>query len=211
MIVKKYPQSHLLITGQKTKIVIDPGYITFDKGFFKVSEFQGMSGYLITHIHKDHVDPRVIKEVVGDNSIFANVDAAHALNNMLGLKVTTVLDRQKFKVGEFNIEVVDLPHFKATDGLPGPHNSGFLINGVFFHPGDSVQLPNITSPNTAVSVAHPTIYLEEPIQFIKHIKAKVVIPIHYDVYPVNLEELKKRVTPDGVEVRILNWGEETII
>lgn len=210
MKIKKYPQSHLLITGQKTKIIIDPGYITFEKGF-KVEEFKNMDGYLITHQHADHVDPDRIKEIVGEGKIYGNADVVAKLKQ-LGVEATEVKNRQPFVVGEFEIIPVDLPHCKMQDGSDGPPNTGYLIAGVLFHPGDGDKNPGITSENFALPIAGPSITYDGALQFAKDIKAKVVIPIHYDSrFPADPAEFAQKASPLGIEVRVLNWGEETTI
>lgn len=217
MTVKKYPQSHLLITGESagrsTKIIIDPGYVTFEGGF-KVEEFQGMDVYLITHQHADHMDPERIREIVGDGKIYGNADVVDKLKG-LGIQGVQVNDRQKFTVGEFEITPVDLPHCKMQDGLDGPPNTGYLIKPakgevkVLFHPGDGDKAPQgLTSKNVALPIAGPSITYEGALKFAQDIAAKVVIPIHYDSrFAADPDQFKMMAQPGGIEVRILNPGE----
>ena len=92
-----------------------------------------------------------------------------------------------------------------------PPNTGFLIDGVFFHPGDGDKAPDITSENAAVPIAGWTITFDSALEFIKGIGAKVVIPIHYDWYKADPEEFKRLASNFGIDVRPLNHGEETEI
>lgn len=219
MVVKKYPQSHLLITGNNTKIIIDPGNITFNPltpfgrlgQVFKIEEFQGMDGYLITHQHADHLDPQRIREIVGDKGVYGNSDVVGKLKE-LGVDATTIYDRQSFKVGEFEITPVDLPHCKMQDGSDGPPNTGFLIGGVFFHPGDGDKAPFLTSENLALPIAGPSITYDGALKFAQDLHAKIVIPIHYDSkFSADPQDFAQKASPLGIEVRILNWGKETTI
>lgn len=220
MKIKKYPQSHLLITNDSgDKLIIDPGNITFDPStpfgrsgqVFKVEEFQGMDGYLITHQHADHVDPERIKEIVGEGKVYGNADVIAKLSS-LGVQGIQVNDRESFKIGEFEIIAVDLPHCKMQDGSGGPPNTGYLIGGVLFHPGDGDENPGINAENVALPIAGPSITYEGALQFAKDLQAKLVIPIHYDSrFPANPEEFARKASPLGIEVKVLNWGEETII
>jgi L-ascorbate metabolism protein UlaG (beta-lactamase superfamily) len=57
MKIRKFPQSHLVLEKNGKTLIIDPGYITFEKGF-KVEDFQNADIYLITHQHADHLGPR---------------------------------------------------------------------------------------------------------------------------------------------------------
>lgn len=217
MIIKKYPQSHLLITGNSTKIIIDPGYITFDPSAgsgFKVEEFQNMDGYLITHQHADHLDPKNIKGIVGKRQgiMYGNADVVEKLKD-LGIKGIQVYDRQPFTIGEFEITPVDLPHCKMVDGSDGPPNTGFLINGVLFHPGDGDKAPEqLTSKNVALPIAGPSITYEGALKFAQDLQAKLVIPIHYDSrFPADPNEFARKISSLGIEVKVLNWGEEVVL
>lgn len=208
MKVKKYPQSHLVITGSSTKIIIDPGSITFAAGF-KPEEFQGADAYLITHQHQDHMDPENIKNIVNDELVYGNADVVAKLKS-LGVEAKETHDREKFQVGEFDITPIDLPHCKMQDGTDGPPNTGFLINNVFFHPGDGDKAPQgLTSHNLALPIAGPTITMDKALQFAKDLQAKVVIPIHFDYFKADPNEFKNIASPSGIEVRPLASGQET--
>lgn len=212
MKVKKYLQSHLVITGISTKIIIDPGSITFAAGF-KPEEFQGADAYLITHQHQDHMDPNNIKGVVnsGQGIVYGNADVVAKLKS-LEIEAKETCDKEKFQVGGFEIIPIDLPHCKMQDGSDGPPNTGFLINGVLFHPGDGDKRPNdLTVENLALPIAGPTITMNGALQFAQDIQAKIVIPIHYDYFKADPEEFKKMASPFGIEVRPLAPGQETDI
>jgi L-ascorbate metabolism protein UlaG (beta-lactamase superfamily) len=62
-----------------------------------------------------------------------------------------------------------------------------------------------------VPIGGASINFDTALEFIEGIGAKVVIPIHYDVYKGDPEEFKKLASNFGVEVRPLNNGEETEI
>lgn len=212
MKIKKYPQSHLVITGSSTKIIIDPGSITFAAGF-KPEEFQGADAYLITHQHQDHMDPNNIKGIVGrvQGIVYGNADVVAKLKS-LGVEAQETKDKQKFTVGEFEITPIDLPHCKMQDDSDGPPNTGFLINNIFFHPGDGDQSPvGLSSHNLALPIAGPTITMDKALQFAKDLQAKMVIPIHFDYFKADPNEFKNMAAPFDIEVRSLSPGEETEI
>jgi len=209
MKVKKFPQSHLVISKDGKTLIIDPGYITFEKGF-KVSQFQGADVYLISHQHGDHLGPETIKEVVGRRPIFGNFDVVSKLKEAGVGQAREIKDREEIEIEGFKIKAVDLPHFQKP-GSEMPPNTGFLIDGVFFHPGDGDKAPNITSYNAAVPIGGATITYETAIEFIKGIGAKVVISIHYDWYKADPEEFKKKAADLGIDIRSLKFGEETEI
>lgn len=208
MKVKKYPQSHLVITSDSgKKIVIDPGYLTFQQGF-KISDCQGADVYLITHQHADHLGPETIKEVVGNSPVYGNSDVVGKLVEV-GVEAKEVRDRETFEVAGVKITPVDLPHFSI--GKEVPPNTGFIIDSVFFHAGDGFELEGVQVDNAALPIGHPALTNEGVMEFAKSLGCKLLIPIHYDAYPGDPEELKKLVEPLGIEVRPLANGEETEI
>jgi L-ascorbate metabolism protein UlaG (beta-lactamase superfamily) len=209
MKVKKYPQSHLVVSKDGKKLIIDPGYLTFKNGF-KVEEFQGADLYLITHQHEDHVDPATIKEMVQDKPVFGNGDVVGKLREV-GVEVREVKDGEEFEEGGFKIKAVELPHFRHPLGNPMPPNTGFIIDGVFFHAGDGFELSGVTVEKAALPIGHPSVSTTGVLDFAKSLGAKLIIPIHYDAYPRDPEELKKVGEGLGIEVRVLKNGEETEI
>lgn len=211
MTITKYPQSHLVVLGDSgERIVIDPGYITFQQGY-SASEFKGADGYLITHIHNDHMGWETIREVVGDKLVYGNSDVVGKLGE-LGVEGIKIGDREKLKIGNMVVEAVNLPHCKMQDGSDGPPNTGFLIQGIFFHPGDGDIAPEkLQSSNVALPIAGPTITTQKALKFAKDVRAKVVIPIHYDYFTNNPEEFKKLAAASGIEVHVLKSGEEITI
>lgn len=208
MQVTKYPQSHLLISDGTHKIVIDSGSITFSKDF-KAEQFAGADAYLFTHSHPDHLDTEHIQDIVGDKPVFGNADVVKVLGEK-GIKATQVNHGQSFQAGGFQVTAIDLPHCKMQDGSDGPPNTGFLINGVLFHPGDGDKAPDdVITTNVALPIAGPTITLDGALQFAKDVQAKVVIPIHNDYFHNDEAQFAQMASASGIEVRILKPGEAT--
>ncbi len=210
MKVTKYPQSHLVIEKNGFRIMIDPGNVTFANGF-SPEEFQGCDGYLITHTHSDHLDPENIRIVVGDNKVFGNEDVVNKLKE-LGIEGQVVKNKETFKVGEFEIIAVDLPHCALPEGMgEPPPNTGFIIDGVLFDPGDGYEAPEqLKVDNMVLAITGPTITTEGAIKFAQDLGVKVVIPIHYNGrFKADPEDFAKEATKLGMEIRILNFGEET--
>lgn len=212
MTVKKYPQSHLIITNNLgKKLIIDPGYLTFEKGF-KIEDFQEADVYLITHSHEDHLGPETIKDVVRDKPVYGNSDVVVKLKEC-GVTGIEIKDKQEFSVEGFVIQAFDLPHFQKPDTVMPP-NTGFLIHGVFFHPGDGWKIEGVTSNSAAVPISGPPtgeIGFNQALTLAKSLGAKVVIPIHYDKYPADTVGFSKLAGKTGIRVVTLNIGEETTI
>lgn len=224
MKIKKYPQSHLVLEKGNTKIIIDPGVYTFQKGF-DPKIFQGVDAYLITHQHQDHLDPENIKALVGEAKIYGNFDVVGKLKS-LGVEATEIVDREIFEIGDFKIQAIDLPHGKTHQMPDMPPNTGYLIDpstsstaltinslrasGILFHPGDGVSLKGLSSPNFALPVAGPGVSFESALKFAKDLNAKTIIPIHFDSpkFPADPIKFVPLAQKFGMEVKILNHGEE---
>jgi L-ascorbate metabolism protein UlaG (beta-lactamase superfamily) len=210
MTIKKYPQSHLVITKDGKKLCIDPGSYTF-KNDYQASEFNNIDIFLITHQHADHMDPEHIQEVLLGKTVFANSDVIEKLKSLnVEATLNSVEDRETFSVLNFQIQAVNLPHCKMRDGSDGPPNTGFLINGILFHPGDGDKVPTeLTSENLALPIAGPSITLESAAKFAQDLGAKLVIPIHYTSAQIDPETIKPHLP--NQQIRILKSGEETEI
>lgn len=211
MKVTKYPQAHLVIEKDGKKIVIDPGNITFDQGY-KVEQFQNADCYLITHLHDDHMGFKTIKELSGEKPIFANTDSVKKLNE-LGVSAKEVKDGEEWEVAGFKIKAVDLPHVWLEETPPMPQNTGFVIDGIFFHSGDGLDIENLTVHNAALPIGHSAISNNDVFKTMRKLKAKVLIPIHYDAYKRDPEELKKQSEHYnfGFDIRPLKNEESTDI
>lgn len=210
MKIKKYPQSNLIIEKDGQKICLDPGSYTFKNGY-QPSEFTDVEVFLITHQHGDHMDPDHIPEVLRGKTVFGNSNVIEKLKSLnVEATLNSVGDRETFSSLNFQIQAVDLPHCKMRDGTGGPPNTGFLIDGVLFHPGDGDKAPDqITSENVALPIAGPSLTLDSAAQFAQALHAKLVIPIHYDSAGVDPATIKPHLP--NIEIRILNPGEETEI
>lgn len=142
MIVKKYPQSHLVLAKDNYKILIDPGNLTFENGF-KLEDFADCEVILITHQHADHMDPKLIAQLATDKLLVGNSDVVKKLSE-LGVTAEEIKDGETRDIAGFSVTAYNLPHCKMIDGSDGPPNTGFLIDGILFHPGDGVELDNLS-------------------------------------------------------------------
>lgn len=77
------------------------------------------------------------------------------------------------KIQSFGTEHACIHH-----DLPKVQNTGFLIAGRFFYPGDSFHNPGKEVEILALPVAGPWMRLEEAIEYAKSMKPKVVFPVH---------------------------------
>jgi len=195
MKITKYPQSCLLVESNDTRIIIDPGSFVAEK--YTAEQFGHIDAVLITHEHSDHAHAQLIAALkIGATKVYANRSA----QVLLGDLVTDIAsDGQILEIGTLKVTVRDLPHVNMVDGTPGPQNTGYLIDGILFHPGDGIKLDNVTAQVGALPIAGPDISPRDVFDFAKTLGCKIVIPIHYDYFledpGVVAEESVKRKLP----------------
>lgn len=239
MKITKYPQSHFLIEKDKTRMLIDPGYLTFEK--FTRVDFGKLDAILVTHRHWDHIDREPTKIWASEGvKIYGNFDVVQVLGEE-NIKVSEILPNQEFEMGDFQIKTVNIPHCKLLfcrkcnkqlsanelipivkkckvhpheelDKVAGPPNSGFLIDDLLFHPGDGIKIEGLTSENAFISINGPTIDFDRAWKLAKSLSAKRVIPMHYShpAFPADPQDFVKE-KKFAIEVKILNDGESTEI
>lgn len=176
MKITRYPQSCLVVQGHGQAIVIDPGANFLET--HKVSELSGVAAVLYTHQHKDHYDESIANELKAQGvPIYCNESTA----KLVGDGCTVVNDREQFVVAGFSVTARELPHMLLPNGIEGPQNTGYVIDGVFFHPGDGKDIDDLLVDNLALPITGPDISMRQAFDFAKKLQAKKVIPIHYDL------------------------------
>jgi L-ascorbate metabolism protein UlaG (beta-lactamase superfamily) len=174
--VTKYHQSCLLLEDHGARVLIDPGVFTFRE--LTVADLGQVDAVLYTHRHGDHLDVARAAEFAAAGAVLhGNVDVVSALAD---LEVVELRDGEAREVMGFDVMPRDLPHVVMVDGSPGPHNTGLLLDGRLFHPGDGMALDGLSVEVLAVPIAGPSISNHDAYRFVQQVGASVALPIHYD-------------------------------
>ena len=199
--VTKYPQSCLLLEKSGHLLLIDPGTIATAQ--YPYDQFGKVEVVLYTHAHADHFDAAIVDEIVRSGAqIFANADVV----GQIGAERATVVENgEEFVAGPFQVRAHDLPHCKMQDGSAGPPNTGFIVDGTFFDPGDGIETTGVTVPDVALPIAGPSINLANAAAFANALGAKRIIPMHYDYFHNDPHEFARRHTQ--AKVFVLEAGE----
>lgn len=203
MKITKYPQSCLLIESNNTRIIIDPG--SFVAAKYQAELFGPIDAILITHEHADHAHAQLIAALkVGATKVYANRSTQVLLGNI----VTDIAsDGVTFEVGSLKIQARDLPHVDMVDGTPGPQNTGYIIDGILFHPGDGIKIDDVTVPVGALPIAGPDISPRQAFDLARSIGCRVVIPIHYDYFLEDPSVLAQQAEQRSMPFQIIPLGE----
>lgn len=210
MKITKYPQSCLLVEENGSRLLIDPGSLVSKQ--YAATDLLPVDAILITHEHADHLDSPLLKSLTaqGNVPVIANVSTAKFY---AGEITKVVSDKENFEIAGFHVTVRELPHCLMVDGSPGPQNSGYVINDVFFHPGDGINIDDLQVDSAAVPIAGPDVSPKDVYGFIKKIGCKLVIPIHYDYFPNDPHFISQmlRNMNDSIRVVVLDNGQSTDI
>jgi len=208
MKVTKYPQSCLIIEKDGKRVVIDPGSLVSAK--YSASDLLPVDLILITHEHEDHIDPKLLDELLASKKV--PVIANQSTANVLGDRVTQIItDGETVNLEGFEITARELPHVLMVNGSEGPQNTGYVIDKNFFHAGDGIKLADLHVDKAAIPIAGPDISPRDVYDFIKQIGCTTVIPIHYDYFTENPDMLKNPMFFAGINAIILANGESTEI
>lgn len=207
MKLTRYFQSCILVEDGRARVLIDPSGQEKDN----LGKFGKLDAVLYTHEHADHFDADMAQAFVEQGSAPVYANAATA--KLIKASTTEVSDGQEFDVNGLKIKALELPHCLMPDGSEGPQNTGYLIGGKLFHPGDGKALEDLSVDNLALPIIGPDVSPKDAFDFIKQLSAKKVIPIHYDswgarpeVYASMAERFKL-----PVEIVVLQNGQSTEI
>lgn len=196
----------MVLEMNDTRVAIDPG-VPFTENY-SVDELGHLDAVLYTHQHADHFDESLVGPFIEAGvAIYGNPSVAKLIES----EIDTVNDGEVFTIGAFEITALDLPHCLMPDGSEGPENTGFVINGHFFHPGDGYTIDNLTVDTLALPIAGPSVSPKTAFDFAKQVQAKTLIPIHYDFFYENTEKIKSIGEDMGYRVIVLGHGESTEI
>lgn len=214
MEIKKYPQSCFLFNDEKTKILIDPGFLLLDEKI--ISEWKNPDFILVTHKHQDHFFEEAVKKIITEKTIiYATKETANTYPNT---KFQIVKEGDTFYLNEVEVTVVNAVHGHIPllkGGKEVNEGVGYIleINGKkIYHTGDTISFPNeykcdiILLPFTNHGL---TLSPFDAALFAKETEAKKAILMHYDNprYIVNIEKAKEELIKNKIEPIILEIGE----
>lgn len=205
MKVTRFPQSCLLLEKNNHKIVIDPGMHFLET--HSVDELRGVEAVLYTHQHPDHYEPKIAEALLAQGAqVFANGSTARLMGTE---KVTVVNDGDSFTAAGFEVTGRELPHCLLPDGSEGPQNTGYVVDGVFFDPGDGKDINDLTVEAMALPITGPDISMLDAFNFAEKLGVKVAIPVHYSWMGADADTYKKFGAHRPFEIRVLADGEST--
>lgn len=203
----------LLDTGD-ARLLFDPG--AFSAGFESVRDLDAI---LITHQHADHLDTGRLPALVEANPQAALIVDAGSVEKTaeLGLAAEQVAPGDQLTFGGARVTVVGGEHAIIHPSVPMPPNAGYVVGdgqpdrAAFYHPGDSLFVPEQKIDVLGLPTAAPWLKTGEAVDFLRAVAPRVAVPIHQGL--LNEAGLRltygwfSRMALEGSEVRVLTPGE----
>ncbi|HEY8482133.1 MAG TPA: MBL fold metallo-hydrolase [Spirillospora sp.] len=127
------------ISKDDRSIVIDPGSFSEAAGALAAAD-----AVLITHEHFDHFDADALRAAMAERpslEVWTSRAVAESLSD-LGGRVHQVGHGDAVTVAGFDVHVYGEDHEILHPDVPPVPNTGFLIDGEVFHPGDALTVPS---------------------------------------------------------------------
>lgn len=179
MKITKHAQSCLLIEVDGVKLLTDIGSYSTE-----VPDVSGLSCVLITHEHQDHFDLEKLQTVLSQNPE-AKVITHTAVGEKLteaGIVWTPIEPGETINVNSVSIESFGTEH-AVIYGTSPCRNTGFLIAGKLFMPGDALHdVPNKQVDILALPTGGPWHKMSDAIDYAKKVNPRIAFPIHDAMY-----------------------------
>lgn len=203
MRITKFGHSCLLVEENGLKVFVDPGsWNKLPEGLNKVDVL------LITHEHQDHLNLDSIKQLLNSNQnlqIFTNRGVAKVLSEQ-NIKYSLLEHGQSSQVNGVLIEGFGTDHAPIYPSVPPVANTGYLIAGKLFHPGDALTTPDKQIEMLALPICAPWMKLADAIDYVLKVKPGVVFPIHDGMLKITTpfySLAEKVLTESGVKFIVL--------
>ncbi len=167
----------------------------------------GLTGVLITHQHPDHVDVERLGKLRERNpgaTLCADEGTADVLAEQ-GLEAHAVHAGDELDLGT-SVRVFGERHALVHPDIDPVPNVCYLVGTRFFHPGDSLTVPDVPVDVLALPTAAPWLKSAEAIDYVRGVRPRIAVPIHEALLrdPGMIYGLFSRMAPDATEVRIVD-------
>ncbi|WP_030900638.1 MBL fold metallo-hydrolase [Streptomyces sp. NRRL F-5126] len=165
-------------------LVIDPG------GYSEQDAAVGADAVLVTHEHPDHFDEDRLRAGLGDNPA-AELWAPRSVTDKVAAafpgRVHTVGHGDTFTAAGFDVEVHGELHAVIHPDIPRIANSGYLVDGSVFHPGDALTVPERPVDTLMLPVMAPWNKIAEIVDYLREVEPRRA----YDVHDALLSEVAR--------------------
>jgi L-ascorbate metabolism protein UlaG (beta-lactamase superfamily) len=174
MELTKHGHACVVLSEDDRRLVLDPG------AFTDPAVLQGASAVLVTHEHVDHFAPDVLRRAMDADpalEVWTNGSVAGQLEG-LGARVHVVGEGDALDVAGFPVTVHGQQHAVIHPEVPVVANTGFLVDGRVFHPGDAFTVPELPVATLLLPVHAPWSKTAEVIDYVRAVAADQAYAVH---------------------------------
>lgn len=181
MTITKYLHSCVVLEEFGKRLIFDPGAFVFIEEKFKPEDIGPVDVVIVTHSHPDHFFPDALKalQAMRPFTLVASADIIKAATDA-GLECTMeyALPGEVKNIEGFTVQAFDVPHERIP--MECPHNMGYKINNLVYHPGDSYLVSSGLGPVKVLMLPNggPWATTKQTVEFAEKIKPTMAIPIH---------------------------------
>jgi L-ascorbate metabolism protein UlaG (beta-lactamase superfamily) len=176
MQLTKHAHACVVLEKGDTTIVLDPGKFTPDAQ----AAVAAADAVLITHEHFDHFDGDLLGAALEkrpDLHVYAPAPVRDALGGHGG-RVRAVASGDALDIGDFAVTVHGERHAVIHPDIPVVDNTGYLIDGRVYHPGDSYHVPGVPVDVLLLPTSGPWTKLAEAVDFVRGVRPARLLQIH---------------------------------
>src|SRR5215212_895896 len=174
MELTKQGHACVVLSEGDQRIVLDPG------SFTDVAALEGADAVLITHEHPDHFEPQRLRAALDADpalEVWTNKSVAARLEG-LGDRVHVVGRGDAVTVAGFDVHVHGELHAEVHPDIPRIANVGFLVDGLVFHPGDALTVPDEPVATLLLPVHAPWSRTGDLIDYVRAVHADQAFGVH---------------------------------
>ncbi len=174
MRLTKWGHSCIRLDGPGGRIVIDPGCLT------EARATEAADAILLTHEHADHFLEARVRAAAAANprlQVWTNASVAGLLTG-LDRQVHVVGHGDAFTAAGFEVQAHGTLHAQVHRDIPLIANTGFLIDGRLFHPGDALTIPDQPVSTLMLPVHAPWLRIADLIDWSREMAPRRAFAAH---------------------------------
>lgn len=180
MKITKYGHACVVLEEQGKKLVIDPGEFTESFG-----EAGDIAAVVVTHVHGDHLGKDHLQAIVAANPDIKVFTTPEASQEWGDAHAQAVKSGDELAAGPFSLKFFGELHNAVHPEWPQNQNTGVMVNGVFYYPGDSFTKPDGSVKVLAVPAGAPWLKTGEAIDYVKDLKPELFFRTHDGLWNEN--------------------------